>query len=207
MRMVCGKRHGVQAVKEQVESWEQCMDLCGKLVPCQSVDYHRRTKRCYFGDHAGEPIIDAPGFSAAYNMGCAGACCNYPKPGTAGPSTPEAPEAPATPSKPPPPPTVVTLPPGNPCPQLHDTELIVNIQKWQIKCTYVDGYAHGGYNFPMDSASTMEECIQNCQNEARCEWPEYVPGTGYCGAQTKPYDGAPLLEDRKAQAHVNLRPL
>ncbi|KAF3394176.1 hypothetical protein F1880_004642 [Penicillium rolfsii] len=80
MRMVCGKRHGVEAAIENVESWENCMDLCGKLVPCQSVDYHRRTKRCYFGDHAGEPTIDAPGFSAAYSMGCDGACCSYPKP-------------------------------------------------------------------------------------------------------------------------------
>ncbi|OJJ42206.1 hypothetical protein ASPZODRAFT_137436 [Penicilliopsis zonata CBS 506.65] len=83
-RMVCGKRHGTEAVMEQVDSWEQCMDYCGKLVQCRSVDYHRRTKRCYLGDHGGEPTIDAPGFSSAYSMGCAGACCDYPKPESPG---------------------------------------------------------------------------------------------------------------------------
>lgn len=74
-KMNCGKRHGTAYLDTiQKDTLKDCMDACAALVPCHSVDYHGRTKKCYLSDHQGEPTIPAPGFSSAYSLGCAGAC-------------------------------------------------------------------------------------------------------------------------------------
>jgi len=73
--MSCCKRHGVQAFsKEPMPSLQACMDACGTVPACQSVDWHKDTGLCYYGKHSGEPTISVAGWSAAYSMGCAGAC-------------------------------------------------------------------------------------------------------------------------------------
>ncbi|KAE8422903.1 hypothetical protein BDV36DRAFT_290720, partial [Aspergillus pseudocaelatus] len=74
-KMNCGKRHGAEYLTTlDTGSLKECMDACSELVPCHSVDYHARSKKCYLSNHQGEPIIDAPGFNSAYSIGCAGAC-------------------------------------------------------------------------------------------------------------------------------------
>ena len=74
-KMNCGKRHGADYLFTlDKSSLKECMDACSELVPCNSVDYHARSKKCYLSNHQGEPIIDAPGFNSAYSIGCAGAC-------------------------------------------------------------------------------------------------------------------------------------
>ncbi|KAE8400084.1 hypothetical protein BDV37DRAFT_286944, partial [Aspergillus pseudonomiae] len=74
-KMNCGKRHGAEYLTTLDRgSLKECMDACSELVPCHSVDYHARSKKCYLSNHQGEPIIDAPGFNSAYSIGCAGAC-------------------------------------------------------------------------------------------------------------------------------------
>ncbi|CAG8951326.1 hypothetical protein HYFRA_00008076 [Hymenoscyphus fraxineus] len=74
-RMSCGKRHGTKILWTSTqETFQDCMDSCGKIVPCHSVDYQARTKKCYYGQHHGEPSVPAPGFSSATSVGCGGAC-------------------------------------------------------------------------------------------------------------------------------------
>ncbi|KAK8033642.1 hypothetical protein PG991_003040 [Apiospora marii] len=74
-RMSCCKRHGVQHfAKEHMPSLKACMSACGTVPACQSVDWQQSTGLCYFGKHSGEPSIGVAGWSAAYSVGCAGAC-------------------------------------------------------------------------------------------------------------------------------------
>ncbi|KAL8974752.1 MAG: hypothetical protein Q9197_001014 [Variospora fuerteventurae] len=73
--MDCGKRHGTTVLSwEFADSLEQCMENCGAMVPCHSVDYQARTRKCYYGKHHGNPLIEATGFDSAHSVGCAGAC-------------------------------------------------------------------------------------------------------------------------------------
>ncbi|CAI7585420.1 unnamed protein product [Penicillium pancosmium] len=73
--MDCVKRHGTQVINEELQpTLKECIDSCSKYIPCHSVDYHASSKKCYFGQHHGNPTIDAPGFQSAYSLGCAGAC-------------------------------------------------------------------------------------------------------------------------------------
>ena len=73
--MSCCRRHGVQAfAKEPMPSLEACMEACGLMRSCQSVDWQAASGLCYFGTHSGEPHISVAGWSAAYSLGCASAC-------------------------------------------------------------------------------------------------------------------------------------
>lgn len=45
-KMDCGKRHGTMAFEwSYAEDFLQCIETCGALVPCHSVDYQERTKK------------------------------------------------------------------------------------------------------------------------------------------------------------------
>lgn len=73
--MSCCKRHGVEAfAKEPKPSLQACMETCGLVPACQSVDWHAESGMCYYGKHSGEPAINVAGWSSAYSLGCAGAC-------------------------------------------------------------------------------------------------------------------------------------
>lgn len=73
--MDCNKRHGTKVIyRDRQDSYKNCIEACGKLLPCKSVDYDIHRKICYYGTHQGEPSIEAPGFASARSMGCAGAC-------------------------------------------------------------------------------------------------------------------------------------
>ena len=50
------------------------METCAAIVPCHSVDYQARTKKCYLGSHHNNPLIIASSFDSAHSVGCAGAC-------------------------------------------------------------------------------------------------------------------------------------
>ncbi|KAK2739576.1 hypothetical protein FQN57_006538 [Myotisia sp. PD_48] len=74
-RMSCSKRHGMRVLwTQQAETFDDCMDLCAKIVPCHSVDYQARNKKCFMGDKHGDAQIAATGFASATSIGCAGAC-------------------------------------------------------------------------------------------------------------------------------------
>ncbi|KAF2673626.1 hypothetical protein BT63DRAFT_451683 [Microthyrium microscopicum] len=74
-RMDCYKRHGTKVIQAtNANSFQDCMELCASMIPCHSVDYQERTKKCYLGSHHGKPTIDAVSFASAHSMGCAGAC-------------------------------------------------------------------------------------------------------------------------------------
>ena len=73
--MDCGQRHGTQVIyRDRQPSLKTCIEACGRLLACHSVDYDIHRQICYYGKHQGEPTIDAPGFASAHSMGCAGAC-------------------------------------------------------------------------------------------------------------------------------------
>jgi hypothetical protein len=73
--MDCGKRHGTQVIyRDRQPSLKTCIEACGRLLACHSVDYDVRRQICYYGKHQGEPTIAAAGFASAHSLGCAGAC-------------------------------------------------------------------------------------------------------------------------------------
>lgn len=111
--MFCGKRHGTTASPIETASYEECIEKCGSIISCTSVDYSPHIKKCYLGKHSGVPQIDAPGFNSACSMGCAGACDCEPK------SPPQEPE------------------PEPLCPGIHDQIWVVDCQNYKSECTYV----------------------------------------------------------------------
>ncbi|KAF3049522.1 hypothetical protein E8E11_009055 [Didymella keratinophila] len=82
----CGRRHGTKVLAKTTQpSFKDCLDACGALVACHSVDYQVSKKLCYFGQHHGEPEHVSPGWASAHSLGCSGAyekrsCCTDPKP-------------------------------------------------------------------------------------------------------------------------------
>jgi len=73
-KMNCGHRHGTDYIgSDNKPSLEECMNARSAIVTCHSVDYHKRTQKCYFSNHQGEPTIPALGFSSTYSLGCPGA--------------------------------------------------------------------------------------------------------------------------------------
>lgn len=73
--MDCGMRHGTTVIfRDHQENFKSCVQSCGQLLACHSVDYDAKRSICYYGQHHGEPTIKAPGFISAHSMGCAGAC-------------------------------------------------------------------------------------------------------------------------------------
>ncbi|KAE8149881.1 hypothetical protein BDV25DRAFT_140399 [Aspergillus avenaceus] len=152
--MICGKRHGTAGQSQYVDSYEQCMSGCGMLVQCKSVDYHPRTGRCTFGDHGGEPTVDAPGYMSAYSMGCSGACKEYPK-------TPPAIDShcPA---------------PGD----YHAAYWAIDNKAWQSRCSM---WQYTGSSYTLnDGPISVENCMKKCQDDAACKWGTYLFATGKC---------------------------
>ncbi|KAK4129624.1 hypothetical protein N657DRAFT_677219 [Parathielavia appendiculata] len=73
--MDCGQRHGTQVIFcDRQPSLKTCIEACGRLLACQSVDYDVHRQICYYGKHQGEPTIEAREFASAHSMGCACAC-------------------------------------------------------------------------------------------------------------------------------------
>ncbi|KAK2750671.1 hypothetical protein FQN57_002744 [Myotisia sp. PD_48] len=153
-RMVCGKRHGTEAQAQTMVSYEECMQACARLGPCKSVDWHPRTKKCYFGEHIGEPEIDAPGFASAYSMGCAGACKEYPKP------APRAP-VPNCPNK------------------FHEAKWVIEKQPWETLCTSVHFPNNASYTL-RTAGTSPDQCFKLCQDDTQCKWGWHDQGTGKC---------------------------
>ncbi|TEY57712.1 hypothetical protein BOTCAL_0207g00040 [Botryotinia calthae] len=87
-RMDCGMRHGTAPIyMNRQNTLRECIEGCGKLSACRSVDYDKNRKICYHSDHIGPPAISASGFDSAYSTGYAGACgsegcggCSKPAP-------------------------------------------------------------------------------------------------------------------------------
>ncbi|KAK2591949.1 hypothetical protein QQS21_010353 [Conoideocrella luteorostrata] len=59
-RIVCGKKHGTQVIYQDTQdSLEECIEACGRLMACHSVDYDAPRKVCYYGKHQGAPTVKA----------------------------------------------------------------------------------------------------------------------------------------------------
>ena len=92
--MDCGRRHGTKYLKtDKQATFKDCIDACGALVACHSVDYNQTSGACSYGNRFGQPTIKAAEFSSAYSLGCNAAC------GRCGGSSGTVP-APAPPTKP-----------------------------------------------------------------------------------------------------------
>ncbi|KAF3135462.1 hypothetical protein TWF703_006006 [Orbilia oligospora] len=87
-RIVCNRRHATPHIlSEGQASFKDCMNACAGINGCDSVDYHERSKTCYYSNHKGYPPVEATGYSSAWNVGCANACgggcgCGSGTPGT-----------------------------------------------------------------------------------------------------------------------------
>lgn len=143
--MTCGKRHGTTSVVQQAATYEDCMEACGSLTACKSVDYSARTGKCYLGDHTGLPQIDAPGFNSAHSVGCAGACKNYPK------TDPPAPQP--------------------DCPAVHNMVWVVNGNTWRSECSLIQfSYQAATTDWVTlpDGITTIEDCASACDANTEC---------------------------------------
>ncbi|KAK6351455.1 hypothetical protein TWF718_004615 [Orbilia javanica] len=65
-RIVCDRRHATPHIlTEGQASFKDCMNACARMNGCDSVDYHERTKTCYYSNHKGYPPVEAKGYSSA----------------------------------------------------------------------------------------------------------------------------------------------
>ncbi|KAJ0415609.1 hypothetical protein BJY00DRAFT_326832 [Aspergillus carlsbadensis] len=180
--MICGKRHGTPGASQYVDSYEQCIDMCGLMGPCNSVDYHHKTGRCTFGDHSGEPMIDAPGYASAWSMGCAGACTEYPKP--------------------PPPPA------DKMCPdKYHEAFWSSGGLPFQSRCTRYEWTGNVGQYTLDPSPVTMEECMKKCSDDNGCRWGTLELATGKCTGYTRKYNTRQTSTEGKITDYVNFEKL
>ncbi|KAH8434321.1 uncharacterized protein LDX57_011968 [Aspergillus melleus] len=181
--MVCGKRHGSPGVSQFVDSYEQCIDTCGLIGQCKSVDYHHRTGSCTFGDHGGEPMIDAPGYASAWSMGCSGACKTYPKP----PAPADEKHCPG---------------PGG----YHLGNWLVDGMPWLTRCStyYYDDKKNGGAYVLDTAAASVEDCMKKCQDDdPRCVWGSFNFASGECTGYPTRWNSIDVATDGKVAKHVN----
>lgn len=128
------------------------MEVCASLTFCKSVDYSAREKKCYLGEHAGTPKIDAPGFMSATSMGCSGACKNYPKP--------------AAPYKEP------------DCPRYHMKQWLIDGKAYQSECSQFT--LDDSLVIELGPAATPEECTKMCDKNTACQHSWLFTGTKHC---------------------------
>ncbi|KAK6842918.1 hypothetical protein PG995_001934 [Apiospora arundinis] len=70
-QLTCGKRHGTQVLhRDNQPTMMDCMNNCGKVMQCDSVDYDIHRRICYYSNHRGEPVTEAALFASAYSLGC-----------------------------------------------------------------------------------------------------------------------------------------
>ena len=70
-QLSCGKRHGTKILHRDTQpTMMDCMNKCGRLMHCDSVDYDTRRRICYYGNHRAEPATEAVLFASAYSLGC-----------------------------------------------------------------------------------------------------------------------------------------
>lgn len=74
-RLSCSKRHGTKPMyRDRQPTIKACMEACGRLTQCDSVDYDKNRQICYYSNHKAEPSVEAKSFVSAYSLGCGGAC-------------------------------------------------------------------------------------------------------------------------------------
>ncbi|KAK7950899.1 uncharacterized protein PG986_006627 [Apiospora aurea] len=70
-QLACGKRHGTKIIhRDNQATMMDCMNNCGKLMHCDSVDYDIHRRICYYSNHKAEPTLESALFASAYSMGC-----------------------------------------------------------------------------------------------------------------------------------------
>ncbi|KAJ5382456.1 hypothetical protein N7517_000367 [Penicillium concentricum] len=196
----CQKRHGTAWFhKLDSNSLKECTDSCASFIGCQSVDYHKRTKKCYLGKRTSKPTLDASGWATAYSIGCSGACtedsCGSSCGSTAPPvnitPTPEQEQEPIVPESPPP--AIITpepeqdpepIVPANPAPAPAPKEVNCNDDnnsqvdldgtKYEIRCDkqYRDNSRY------VASGISYTECLKLCSADSTCNSVDYWDPSG-----------------------------
>ncbi|KAF7956992.1 hypothetical protein EAE96_004314 [Botrytis aclada] len=170
-RMDCGMRHGTAPIyMNRQNTLKECIEGCGKLSACRSVDYDKNRKICYHSDHIGPPTIPASGFDSAYSTGYAGACSSERCGKCSEPAPVAFKEQDTSPFS-----QYGTLPDPSPpeslCPGLSGTIRTVNGKKFQMTC----GFANGcDASLDLRSATerptnSLDECLNDCANNSECK--------------------------------------
>jgi len=165
----CGSRHGTKPIyKDRKSSLKDCMDACGKLLPCHSVDYDKYRKVCYYSNHHGEPTVPAPGFDSAHSMGCSGACersgCGF--------KSKQLDDSQVTPQDTSPfpqdGPLAISEPPESLCPGLHGKTETVNGINYQMYCGIATGCPLSDDLITPYPIKSLQECLDGCSINPAC---------------------------------------
>ncbi|KXG46663.1 uncharacterized protein PGRI_055190 [Penicillium griseofulvum] len=175
----CQKRHGTAWFhKLDSNSLKECTESCASVIGCQSVDYHKRTKKCFLGKRTSKPTLDAPGWATAYSLGCSGGCTQDSCGETCGSAAPptnitpppeqeQEPIVPANPSTPPAPREVK-------CYDDDNSQVDVDGTKYEIRCDkqYREDSRH------VASGISYTECINLCSADSTCNSVDYWDPNG-----------------------------
>ncbi|KAJ5592700.1 hypothetical protein N7537_009604 [Penicillium hordei] len=190
----CQKRHGTAWFhKLDASSLKECTESCASVIGCQSVDYHKRTKKCYLGKRTSQPTLSAPGWATAYSLGCTGACTqdscvnacgsNAPPADITPTPEPEPEQEPIVPANPPPPP-----PPREvKCNDDDNSEVDLDGTKYQIRCgkQYRENGKHAA------SGVSYTECLKLCSADNTCNSVDYWEPNGAKGCYLFSTTGEP----------------
>ncbi|OQE41363.1 hypothetical protein PENCOP_c005G04855 [Penicillium coprophilum] len=175
----CQKRHGTAWFhKLESNSLKECTESCASFIGCQSVDYHKRTKKCYLGKRTSKPTLDAPGWTTAYSLGCSGACTDDSCGNTCGLTAPPAnitpkpeqdqePIMPANPTTSPPPKEIN-------CNDHNNSQVDLDGTKYEIRCgkQYRENGRHAA------SGISYTECLKLCSADSTCNSVDYWEPSG-----------------------------
>ncbi|KAJ5950497.1 uncharacterized protein N7479_008910 [Penicillium vulpinum] len=185
----CQKRHGTAWFhKLDSNSLKECTESCASFIGCQSVDYHKRTKKCYLGKRTSKPTLDALGWASAYSLGCSGACTEDSCGNTCGSIAPPVNVTPLPeqqdPIVPANPPTEQDPIPANPstppvpkevkCDDDNNSVVDLDGTKYKILCgkQYYDDSRY------VASGISYTECLKLCSADQTCNSADYWDPSG-----------------------------
>lgn len=169
----CAKRFGTTPFHQTTAvSLKQCVESCASFIGCTSVDFHKRTKKCYLGKRSDKPTIDAPGWATAHSSGCSGACeqgvCYDNK---------ETTTLPVEDPTPTPDPIVNPAPAPSAeanCPADNNKVVDIEGQNYQIRCEKQFRFGQY-YNSPVNSYT---ECLKTCTANQTCQGVDFWDPSG-----------------------------
>ncbi|KAK3940416.1 hypothetical protein QBC46DRAFT_385330 [Diplogelasinospora grovesii] len=172
--MDCGMRHGTTPIyRDRQATFKDCVQACGRLLACHSVDYDKARNICYYSNHQAEPTISAPGFASAHSMGCAGACGGGACGGCGGGKKDDD-SASQQPQDTSPFPQDGTLgsnePPEAVCPGSNGQIKTINGKRYKLMCDVATICTVPVNDIRPEPypVRTLDECIADCSNNAEC---------------------------------------
>lgn len=171
----CAKRFGTTPFhKTTADSLKQCVDSCALTIGCTSVDFHKRTKKCYLGKRSDKPTTVAPGWASAHSSGCSGACDQGACCDNKGSTTVPVEEDPTPTSDP-----IVNPPPTSPpteanCPADDNKVVDIEGQQYQIRCE--KQFKDGPYS--NSQVTSFTECLKTCTTDPTCQGVDFWDPNG-----------------------------